>query len=120
MGSRIRNLLIAVLVAFTVAFGYGFVTDTEMMMDGSTTMSEVDLLPPTASERARELAAACDAGDGDQCSVLFSAYELRYDGLSINNTSTLRRLCRKGCKRGATDLCEMWQAGDKRCPFGNE
>ncbi|GEM_PF-3400138 len=117
--SSARSLVIAVIIAFTVALGYRFVTDAETSMEGTLVVSEVSVLPDTAGDRVHAMAQACDEGDGDKCSALFSQYELHRDGLSGNSGPHLRRLCRKGCKLGATDLCEMWQNGDKRCPLGN-
>ena len=120
MADRIRNIILALVIGCTVAFGYRFVTDSTDAMEGTTDMSEVDLLPPTAGEKAKAYAAECDAGDGDKCSALFSLYELKRDGIYPGGLATYRRLCRKGCDRGATDLCELWQVGDKRCPMGSD
>ncbi len=120
MAGRFRSLIVVLVIVATVVFGQRFISDTTVAMEGTTELSEVELLTPTAGEKARAFAEACDAGDGDKCSALFSLYELKRDGLVPGGLAVFRRLCRKGCDRGAEDLCELWQMGDKRCPMGDD
>jgi hypothetical protein len=120
MASKFRNIVIVMFIVATMAFGYRFVMDSTNAMEGTSDVSEVEMLPDTASERAIAMATDCDAGDGDRCSALMTMYELQRDGVYASGKSTLRRLCRKGCNLGATDLCELWHQGDRRCPMGND